>query len=154
MELTPEKLFQILELTAIVVVCFAVYDHRHWLLSIGRVAWGRYVTPRTSSRTDTPGSETGLRLVVLPQQNQENQEPVLDVQGAIAYLARHNLTPDEAIDLLAILRWEDGDYLLSANKIRDVVGGADAVVKAQVASHRPKLPAKPSARLERPANGW
>lgn len=61
---------------------------------------------------------------------------------------------DTVIDILAVLK-KDGDYLLSANKIRDLMGGADAVVKSRVATHRPKPPAKKiEAHLDRPANGW
>jgi hypothetical protein len=61
---------------------------------------------------------------------------------------------ETVIDILSVLK-KDGEYLLSANKIRDLVGGADAVVKSRVASHRPKPPApKVEAHLDRPANGW
>ncbi len=61
---------------------------------------------------------------------------------------------DTVIDILSVLK-KDGDYLLSANKIRDLVGGADAVVKSRVASHRPKPPAKKiEAHLDRPVKGW
>lgn len=114
--------------------------------------WG---VPRPGLHPVPPGSGTGSYDLVLPHQNQANQEPVRDFATALDYLARHNVTPDQAIDLLAVLRWEDDSFVLSANKIRDLVGGADAVVKARVAAHRPKLPApKQPARLERPANGW
>src|SRR6476659_10178863 len=59
---------------------------------------------------------------------------------------------DTLIDILSVLK-KDGEYLFSANKIRDLVGGADAVVKSRVASHRPKPPAKKiEAHLDRPVN--
>jgi len=75
-------------------------------------------------------------------------EPTIDLD------AIEEADRDTLIDILSVLK-KDGDYLFSANKIRDLVGGADAVVKSRVASHRPKPPApKIEAHLDRPANGW
>ncbi len=75
-------------------------------------------------------------------------EPTIDLD-AISEADR-----DTVIDILSVLK-KDGDYLLSANKIRDLMGGADAVVKSRVASHRPKPPAvKIQAHADRPVNGW
>lgn len=106
------------------------------------------------SRLDDAGSDTGSAWVVPAQQHQAASELVPDFEDVLDYLRRHNLTDEQAIDLLTLAKRETGD-LLSANKIRDIVGGNEADVKRRVASHRPK-PAtpKPSARLERPANGW
>ena len=106
------------------------------------------------SRFEGAGSDTGSAWVVPAQQHQAAPELVPDFEDVLDYLRRHNLTDEQAIDVLTLAKREDGD-LLSANKIRDIVGGNEADVKRRVASHRPK-PAqpRPSARLERPANGW
>lgn len=102
-------------------------------------------------------NETSSNIPVLPQQNQEYTEVVLDFPGVLTYLSEHNLSDDQLIDALALLRRANGDLLLSANKIRDTVGGADAIVKARVAARRPR-PITPGrtrpGRLERPVNGW
>jgi hypothetical protein len=101
------------------------------------------------------GSRTGFADPVLGQQNHTEPEPVLKIEQVIAFLTEHNLTDEQATIMFAVMRREDGEHFLSANKIRDVVGGADAVVKAQVAAYRPRQSRpKPAARLERPANGW
>ena len=102
---------------------------------------------------DDPGADTSSDEPVLPQQHQVAPALVLDFAGVLDYLKRHNLTDEQAVDLLALARRESGD-LLSANKIRDIVGGNEALVKARVASHRPKQHAPPARRLERPAGGW
>ncbi len=99
------------------------------------------------------GSDTSSERAVPAQQHQSAPELVLDFEGVLDYLRRHNLTDEQVIDLLTLIRRESGD-LLSANKIRDIVGGNEAQVKARVAGHRPK-PIQPQARrLERPVNGW
>lgn len=102
---------------------------------------------------DNAGADTSSARAVPPQQHQSASELVLDFDSVLDYLRRHKLTDEQAIDLLTLATREEGD-LLSANKIRDIVGGNEAAVKARVASHRPKAPARPSSRLERPANGW
>ena len=100
------------------------------------------------------GSGTSAAVAVPQQQHQAASAPVPDFELIISYLQRHNLTDDEAIDLFAVAHRESGD-LLSANKIREIVGGNEAAVKARVARYRPKPPQpKPSPRLERPADGW
>jgi hypothetical protein len=114
------------------------------------------MSSEAGSEPTLPGSRTGFDDPVLPQQNQVKPELVFEFSHLLDFLSRHNLSEGEAIALLARMRRSNGiDYYLSANRIRDVVGGADAAVKAEVAKHRPK-PAvpKPPARLERPANGW
>lgn len=98
------------------------------------------------------GASSGDAVPV--QQHQEEPELVPNFARALTYISQHNFTSDEAADILANMKI-DGEYLLSANKIRDIVGGNEAAVKARVASHRPK-PAQPrvQGRMERPANGW
>lgn len=109
---------------------------------------------RGGSTVDRGGSSTGSADPVPAQQHQAEPELVPNFARALAYISQHNFTSDEAADVLASIKVGD-DYLLSANKIRDIVGGNEAVVKARVAARRPKAePPKPSARLERPANGW
>ena len=108
------------------------------------------------SRFDRAGADTGSAPLVPRQQNQAAPELVPDFGGVITFLSRHNnAAPDDLIDVLSVLQRPDGEYLLSANKIREIVGGNEAAVKARVAGHRPKAAAaKPAARLERPASGW
>lgn len=106
-----------------------------------------------SSRFDDAGSDTGSDWVVPGQQHQSASELVPDFEAVLEYLRRHKLTDEQAIDLLTLAARESGD-LLSANKIRDIVGGNEAEVKRRVASHRPKQAPPASHRLERPANGW
>ncbi len=100
------------------------------------------------------GSGTGATLPVSWQQHQAASELVPDFEAVKTFLSKHKLTPQEKIDLLAIAQDEDG-YWISANKIRDLVGGNEAAVKSRVASHRPKPPApKAAAHLDRPVKGW
>jgi hypothetical protein len=99
----------------------------------------------------------GSNGTVLPHQNQENQNRNANFETIKNYFTQHNLSDEQCIIILALMRRMSGDDLLSANKIRDVVGGADAVVKAQVSALRPKkIPAKPPALrgIQRPKEGW
>jgi hypothetical protein len=103
---------------------------------------------------DRAGSRAGSGAPVLEPQFQQFREPVLKIEDVIDFLSKHKLTDEEAIDILAVLHRESG-HLLSANKVRDTVGGADAVVKSRVANLRPKPPARrPAGTLRRPQNGW
>jgi hypothetical protein len=104
---------------------------------------------------DDPGADTDADWAVLPRQHQAASELVPDFSTIKAYLIDHTLTDDEAIELLALARRSSGDDLLSANKIRDIVGGNEGKVKARVAAHRkPRPRPKGAPRLERPAKGW
>lgn len=120
------------------------------------VAWGwPILTAWASALGAHVGASTGASRAVPPQQHQAASALVPDLAAVLAFLSRHNLSDEQAIDLLTELRREDGEYLISANKIRDVVGGNEAIVKARVASRRPKPPVpKASGRIERPVNGW
>lgn len=123
-----------------------------------RAVWGKVMSWQGSAgpvppvlRAGFKPIKTGSPALVLPQQNQAHQTTFDDV---MAFLARHNLSDEDAIKILAILK-RDNDHLISANKIRDLVGGADAVVKARVAALRPKPPTpKPTPSIRRPQNGW
>lgn len=137
-------------LSALGFMMMAVYKIAIWLAERREA---RYVEWDGGSEDADIGSRTGFDDLVLRQQNQAEPELVCDFATAKTYLSGHNLSDDEAVELLAILR-RDNDYLISANKIRDIIGGSDAVIKAQVARHRPRPPAKRPQRLERPANGW
>lgn len=88
------------------------------------------------------------RFGPLPNWVENRSEPTIDLV-TLGQIDRETL-----IDVLSVLK-KDGEYLLSANKILELVGGTAAEVKARVTSHRPKPPApKVSGRLDRPANGW
>jgi hypothetical protein len=113
---------------------------------------------RTAGSTaDRPGSGTGSLDPVPGQQHQVAPALVPDFHYVIDYLSRHKLdTPEQVVDVLSVLQSGEG-HVFSANKIRDLVGGNEAAVKARVASHRPKHepPKQPaSRRLERPVEGW
>jgi hypothetical protein len=104
---------------------------------------------------DFDGAGIGAGVVVPPQQHQSALELVPNFQAVKTYLTDHTLTDEEAIELLALARRSSGDDLLSANKIRDIVGGNEGKVKAHVAAHRkPRPKPRPADRLTRPANGW
>lgn len=107
-----------------------------------------------ANRAPNPRLRAGFEEPVLPHSFQAKPEPVRTIEECLAFLDEHKLSDDEFIDMLATLQRHD-DYRISANKIRDIAGGADAVVKARVAARRPKpAPTKPAPRLERPVNGW
>lgn len=127
------------------------------MLALRAAAWWAarrsYVVWEGGSDESEGGSGTSSAEPVLPQQNQLEPELVRDFEAVKTFLSSHNLSDDEAVILLAVLR-RNGDYLISANKIRDVVGGSDAQIKAQVAAIRPRPRTPPVQRLERPAGGW
>lgn len=83
-------------------------------------------------------AKTSSAIVVPGLQNQENDTEPESIGTAILYLSRHNLDTRVACELLAVLRNEDGGYLLSANKIRDAIGGNAATIKGYVAAMRPE----------------
>jgi hypothetical protein len=110
---------------------------------------------KRGAETVLTGSSTGSAPVVLPRQHQVASAPVLDFEAVLTFLTEHNLTDEQAIDLFATAHRAPDDYFISANKLRDAIGGNEAAVKARVASRRPKPPTpRPAARLDRPANGW
>jgi hypothetical protein len=107
------------------------------------------------SEGDRDGADTGATLAVPQPQHQAKPELVPDLTAIKTYLKQHNVSDQDAIDILALLRRPTGDNLISANKIRDIVGGNEAAVKAQVAALRPKPPApRTQGHADRPANGW
>lgn len=113
-----------------------------------------YVAPSTGAESTPTGSGTGSAQAVLPQQHQLEPASVPSFETTIDYLKGHNLTDEQVIDLLALMRRDAGD-LLSANKIRDIVGGNEAAVKARVAAWRPKVePPRSQGRVARPHGGW
>lgn len=135
---------------------------RHVIMGGALDIWGaarRYVAVKIMSDN---GAESGIDdastdagTAVPAQQHQAALELVPDFEMVKAYLTDHTLTDEQAIGLLALARRSSGDDLLSANKIRDIVGGNEGKVKAHVAAHRKPRP-KPKAvqRLERPIKGW
>lgn len=138
------------------------YDRiRAWL---GRRSVSRFDQRRDDVMSRSPdsrpvpaGSGTGSADLVPGQQHQREPAAPANFDDVLAYLARHKLeSPDQVVDVLSVLQFGDG-HVLSANKIRDVVGGNERAVKARVASHRPKdkeEAPRTSSRLERPENGW
>lgn len=113
-----------------------------------------YVTSDTGATVVPGGSSTGADDAVPPQQNQVEPASVPNFDGVLDFLYRHNLTDEEAIDILTLMHREVGD-LLSANKIRDIVGGNEAAVKARVAAWRPAPePQRSQGRVPRPDGGW
>lgn len=119
----------------------------------------RYVAVKIAdmggAEDDMLGAGIGAGVVVPPRQHQAASELVPDFSSVKAYLTEHTLTDDEAIELLALARRSSGDDLISANKIRDIVGGNEAKVKAHVAAHRkPRPKPRPPTRIDRPVNGW
>lgn len=100
------------------------------------------------------GPSTGADDAVLPQQNQVEPASVPSFEVVIEFLTGHNLTDEQAIDILALMSRDAGD-LLSANKIRDIVGGNEAAVKTRVAAWRPAPePQRSQGRVPRPDGGW
>lgn len=136
------------------VACRMAWEYRAGIARAVSSVSARYVARPSGVSTEVAGASTGASEAVLGQQHHLAPAPVLDFAAVLDYLKRHNLSDDEAIDLLTLVHRESGD-LFSANKICDIVGGNDGRIKARVASHRPKPPApKSPARIERPAKGW
>lgn len=137
------------------VVLFFTFLNREAVAEWIRAGWARYVMSRAGSEDEHDGASTSADPAVLPQQHQATPELVPDLASIKNYLKQHNVSDQDAIDILALLRRSNGDNLISANKIRDIVGGNEATVKAQVAALRPRPPAKlTQGRQERPVNGW
>ena len=74
----------------------------------------------------------------VPTPQQHHSEPLSEglIATAADLIARHNLSAQQAAELLAVLRKPDGEPLLSANKIREIVGGNEATVKSWVRNKR------------------
>lgn len=137
------------------VVLFFTFLNREAVAEWIRAGWLCYVVLRAGSEGDQGGSSTGAGRLVLPQQHQVASGLVPDLASVKIYLKQHNVSDQDAIDILALLRRSNGDNLISANKIRDIVGGNEAAVKAQVATLRPKPPApRTQGHQERPVGGW
>lgn len=101
------------------------------------------------------GAGTGATSSVPPQQHQAAPELVPDLTSIKTYFKQYNVNDPDLVDILALLRRSNDDNLISANKIRDIVGGNEAEVKARVAALRPKPPSpKPTPSIRRPQNGW
>ena len=98
---------------------------------------------------------SGFVAPVPGQQNQEFQNQLANFEMVKAFLSEHNLSDEQVVIILALIRRASGDELLSANKIRDIAGGADGMIKPIVAAHRkPRPKPRVAARIERPAKGW
>lgn len=113
------------------------------------------VTSSGGSNGGYADASTGADDLVPRQQHQSALELVPSFEALKTYLTNHTLTDDEAIEMLALARRSSGDDLLSANKIRDIVGGNEGKVKAHVAAFRKPRPKAPHAtRIDRPVSGW
>jgi hypothetical protein len=112
----------------------------------------------TSTNTEPAMNQrfgSGFAVPVPGQQNQEFQNQFVDFEDVKTFLAEHNLSDEQVVITLALIRRANGDELLSANKIRDIAGGADGAIKPIVAAHRkPRPKSRPQARIARPPGGW
>jgi hypothetical protein len=113
----------------------------------------RYYYPEPTPPLASPRPEPRPPVPQPQYQNEPNQSVNFD--AVLAWVLDNNLTDEQGIALIAAAHRLPGDYFLSANKIRDGVGGSRDEVLAQVAALRPRPPAKKiEAHLDRPANGW
>jgi len=134
--------------------------HWPWRRSTGAGAWlARAAVP---GMVVLGGSGTGFwrrktsSVVAVPaQQNRVNPTEPGILEPAIRLIAQHNLEPRQAAELLAQLKRPDGAYYMSANAIRDAVGGNAATVKGWVADKRSpaEMPAGRQGRWEINSNG-
>lgn len=109
----------------------------------------------TGSEIDRGGSQTSPSVLVRSQQDQVPEDWTASFEDVQKWVAEHNMTDEQAVILFATAHRQPDDFFLSANKIRDGVGGSRDAVLAQVAQCRPKpKPPRPSPRLERPKEGW
>jgi len=131
-------------------VCGVAWQNRQKIAAVFR-----YFFPRTGAEPSGDGSGIGAVSPVPPRQHQAASELVPDFDAVLRFLEEHNLTDEQLIAVYAIPHRTPDDYPLSANRIRDAVGGNEAAVKAQVAARRPKPRApKLRAHLDRPVSGW
>lgn len=124
------------------------------------VWWGEHMSSETAELArpaparggGSAGADAPARAhlhLVLPESEPQNapaREP-----------ASLHMSRDTEIAWLTVQRNDDGSYRHSANKIAQFMGGTESVVKAQVAAIRAKKEpdaAPPSARAERPPQGW
>lgn len=80
-----------------------------------------------------------------------------DAEGPVAVSLHNHLSRAELLTLLAIQKAPDGEYVYSANKIADLVGGARQKTLEQInvaRGMRPEEPQRSSNHLSRPENGW
>lgn len=101
------------------------------------------------------GPRTSPRVMVRPDTDQISPDRTgVSLDQVAEFLRQHNLTDEQLIMIYALPHRAPDDYPMSANKIRDAVGGSRDEVLAAIAAHRPKPKVRPPRRLERPANGW
>lgn len=119
------------------------------------LAWWDSFVWRAGSPVGTnasPGTEPVMS--VREQQNQVGADQSVDFENVLTWVSEHNVTDDQALEILAKLQRGPDDYIVSANKIRDSLGGSRDEVLSRIAARRPRVVAKVSPRLERPPNGW
>jgi hypothetical protein len=106
--------------------------------------------PRTSS--EPPQNRSGS-----PDTTAERTSTGDNQEAPHATLHNH-LSRLEMLTLLAVQKDSDGEYLYSANKIADLVGGARQKTLDQIGEERgtrkPEEPPAPQGRMPRPENGW
>lgn len=146
-----------LAIVAVLVVPAAII--RAWFPVIrervGGMLMSRSAGGSPLDRASSPAETRRFTTPVPAQQNQENQNQNATIEDIISLTYTGPVTDQQALTILALMRRENGEYFVSANKIRDIVGGADATVKAEVAALRPHKPTKPPARsVTRPPGGW
>lgn len=119
-----------------------------------------YVEPtaETPARNSAETAETPVvRADTKQAQTAETPKNETPSETPVVHISAH-LTKTELITLLAVQKDEHGNYVYSANRIRDFVGGTTADVMTQIASIRnpQQTPSAPERgkTLRRPENGW
>lgn len=149
------------------LIAIMQYALRHWSHS-ARGLWLLLRRPRSSlvlssalpglvlsdDETGLEMDNSGLGLVDLGHQVQENPEEPLSPELIVSYLLTHPIDHKQATYIMTALKQSSGDWWVSANKIRDAVGGNDTTIKAWVRDLRPPPPTQGSqGRWERNKHG-
>ncbi len=104
------------------------------------------------------GSEAGSAdsgIAVPLHRNQAEPDFDAESEPERESVVLRQLPRTELIVMLAIQNKDDGNYLFSANEIKQFVGGRAADVGEIIAGVRGKKQAEPPARsVQRPTNGW
>lgn len=151
MDISMSDIGWVLGAVVLYAIARILFTHR----AVVAQMFGSFSVVRSGPPPTSDGPRTSPVLVVRPDTDQVKPEPVRNFQDVVDFLKKHNLTDEQLIAVYAVIHRAADDYPLSANKIRDVVGGTRDEVLALVSSYRPKPPApKPSGKLVRPENGW
>lgn len=117
--------------------------------------YGAFRPSRSGPEQADDNPQTNPQAPIRSQQDQVRTDRTVSFEDVRMWIAEHNMTDEQAVILFATAHRQPDDFFLSANKIRDGIGGARDEVLAKVAQCRPRPKApKPSNRLERPKEGW